>query len=214
MEATNPAGQFLDEEFPVQIRNQIPFALRRAYAAVDETIVSNQFLCTPGGKYQRGDLIALAAEYEFERLIERNRLPFDASWEYFARPTGKHLVMRSRRSRITISQVEDLNKKPRRALFRNKYSIPNAPYLFESMNQEFRDDCDLRLIHILHGYQTLNFAHLTIPSPEKNEHVYSTFNLMNMPHAVPSDLPPPEGPSESPEPEALENLMRRIKDDE
>ena len=46
---------------------------------------------------------------------------------------------------------------------------------------------------IVHGHQKLNFAHIAVPSSEsKSEYVWRSLNLMNLPHEVVSDAPPPE----------------------
>jgi hypothetical protein len=214
MEAENPAEEFLEKEFPPELRPLIPSALRRAYAAADEMIERHPQLATPRARYQRGDLVAVAADYEFELLVKVGSLPFEPSWEYYARPTGKHFVMRSRRAHITISQLEDPTQKPRNAVFRNRFALPNGRYLFEYMNEEVERDKALRLIHVLHGYQDSTFAHLTLPHPHENRHVWSTRNLMGIPHVVASDLPKAEGPAESPEPETIENLERHLRDND
>jgi hypothetical protein len=212
----NPAEEFIDEEVPQELRHLIPSALRRAYALADGTMDRHAYLMTPGGKYQRGDLVMLAASYEFEQLVESRILPFDGTWEDFARPTGKHYVMLTKHARITTSQVEDPAKKPRRAVFRNNYGEANERYLFPEMDVLISAD-ERRLLHFLHGYQDLNFVHIAYPHPEMNRHIYRTPNLMRLPHEITSgdpDLPPPEGPAESPNPEAMDNLERHLRDDE
>jgi hypothetical protein len=218
----NAAEQFVDEEWPRRYRPLIPAALFRAYALADEAIEQFAFLRTPGGRYQRGDLIMVAASYEFEQLLETGRLPFDGAWEYFARPTGRHFVMRTHRARITTSQVEDPSKKPRRAIFRANFAELNEVSLFEEINEqrrlqreEIERDNERRLIHILHGYQTLDFAHLAYPHPERNRHIYRSANLLNLPRSIDDpDLPPPEGPFDSPDPEALERIERHLRDND
>src|SRR4051794_32200428 len=110
--ADNPAERFLGEEFPAHRYHLIPSALLRAYAAADHAIEMLEFLATPGGRFQRGDLIAAAAEFEFKKLIDSGDLPFDYSWEWYHRKTGKHIVTWTPRARCTISQVEDWAKKP------------------------------------------------------------------------------------------------------
>jgi hypothetical protein len=219
---SNPAEHFVDEELPKKYRPLIAAALRRAYALADEAIEGFAFLRTLGGRYQRGDLIMVAASYEFEQLLVSGSLPFDGAWEYFARPTGRHFVMHTPRARITTSQIEDPTKKPRRAIFRANYAELNEISLFEEINEqrrrqreEIERDKARRLIHILHGYQSLNFVHLTYPHPERNRHIYRSPNLLNLPRAVDdTDLPPPEGPFDSPEPEALERIERHLRDDD
>jgi hypothetical protein len=218
----NPAEQFVDEELPKKWRPLIPAALCRAYALADEAVERFAFLRTLGGRYQRGDLIMVAAFYEFEQLIVSGSLPFDGSWEYFARPTGRHFVMRTPRARITTSQVEDPRKKPRYAVHRANYAELNEASLFPEINEqrrlqreEIERDGERRLIHILHGYQTLDFAYLAYPHPERNWHIYRSANLLNLPRAIDDgDLPPPEGPRDSPDPEALERIERHLRDDD
>lgn len=220
----NPAEQFVDEELPKKLRPLIPAALRRAYALADETIERSAFLRTPGGRYQRGDLIMIAVYYELEQLIVSGSLPFDGSWEWFARPTGKHFVMLTDRARITTSQVGDPRKKPRYAIYRANYAELNENTLFPEINEERRlrreaikHDNERRLIHILHGYQSLDFAYLAYPHPERNRHIYRSLNLLNLPRAIDDpdgDLPPPEGPRDSPDPEALERIERHLRDNE
>jgi hypothetical protein len=219
----NPAEIFVDEEVPQSIRRLIPSALRRAYAAADETIERHAYLATPGGKYQRGDLIMLAASYEFEQLVKTGSLPFDGSWEFFARPTGKHFVMFTERARITTSQVEDPEKKPRPAVHRENYGELNERSLLPEINEERQRILDAldkdqrrRLIHLLHGYHELTFAHITYPHPEENRHIFRSVNLMRLPHEISAnpDLPPQEGPAESPNPEVVENIERHLRDEE
>ena len=51
----------------------------------DQVLQQHAFLGTPGGIYQRGDLIALGCDYEFEQLVKMGSLPFDCAWADFAR---------------------------------------------------------------------------------------------------------------------------------
>jgi hypothetical protein len=219
----NPAEIFVDEEVPRSVRSFIPSALRRAYATADETIDRNPYLATPGGKYQRGDLVMLAASFEFHQLVKAGSLPFDGCWEFFARPTGKHFVMLTDRARITTSQVDDPRKKPRAAVHRENYGELNEISLLKEINEEreqilkaLNKEESRRLIHILHGYHDLTFAHIAYPHPEENWHIYRTPNLLSGPHEISlnPDLPPPEGPSESPNPEVIESIERHLRDTE
>src|SRR5260370_37400552 len=45
----------------------IPAALKRTYASADQAFDRLEFLGTPSGRLQRGDLIVLAAEFGFVR---------------------------------------------------------------------------------------------------------------------------------------------------
>jgi hypothetical protein len=213
----------VNKVLPKSIHPIIPSALRRAYAAADKLIDEIPFLATPGGLYQRGDLIMVAASYEFELLVKGGNLPFEGRWEFFARPTGKHFVMYSDSARVTIGQVEDPSKKPRRARHRENYSGLNEILLFPEMNVEREklireaEQAGARsLLHILHGYRDLAFVHVAYPHPERNEHIYLGPNLLRLPHELSGDpgLLPPEGPSDSPKPEVIDNIRRFIRDQE
>lgn len=112
-EASNPARELIDEEFPEIYRPFVPAALKRAYASADQAIESIDFLGTPSAKFQRGDLIVLAAEFEFLRLIKEGHLPFDPAWENYASPTGQTfgdaVAMRQNHnqpSRLSSSETE------------------------------------------------------------------------------------------------------------
>lgn len=211
-DASAPAREFLDEEFPDELRRLIPTALKRAYSIADRVMHSEAFLRTPGGLFQRGDLVALSAQYELERLALSGSLPFRCTWEDYARPTGKHLVIWTARAKLTVSQIPDPEKKPRQAIFRDNYGLGNMRFLFDFMNEEAKLRNEAKHILLIHGYQSLAFAHLTYPHPDRNEHVYSSDNLMKMVHAVPDDLAKEEGPTESPDPEAMEFLDRALRD--
>lgn len=209
-DAENPAEDFLIAEIAPSLHSLFPGALRRAYASADRVVDTTSFLRTPGGKFQRGDLIACAAEYEVQRLIETGRLQYDFSWEFYARPTGKHLVVHTPRGRLTISQLPDADSVPRYAEFRRGYQATNTPYMFDQMNREV-DAEDKKHILLVHGYRNLTFAHFTLPHLIKGTPIYQTDNLLALPHEV-SDAAPPEGPSESPNPEAIEYLNRILRD--
>jgi len=139
-EAHNPAEELLDAEFPQVYRHLIPAALKRAYASADQAYDRLDFLNTPSGRFHRGDLIVLATELEFVKLIKEKHLPFEPYWEDYATPTGKHLVMRSPGAQITINQVEHAHQKPRWAVFRNLFGVPNTEYLFRDWNEEREKD--------------------------------------------------------------------------
>lgn len=207
----NPAEDFLDEEFPLRFRPLLPSAMRRAYAAAGRVIEKVSFLNTPAGKLHRGDLIALAAEYEIERLAKAGVLPFDPTWEPYARPTGVHLVLRTARAKLTISQVEDGTRKPRDAVFRENYGMANKPYLFDFMNEEMRASEEARHLLLLHGYQALDFVYLAVPHAQNKRHIAQSLNLMLSPHVVASEAPE-EGPRDSPDLETIDQLLRTVRD--
>jgi hypothetical protein len=144
--------------------------------------------------------------------VQTGALPFEATWEPYARPTGKHLVVRTARGKLTINQVEDWRKKPREAEFRSNYGISNMPYLFSQMNDEIKANLDRKHLLLLHGYQELNFCYLTVPHAQQNVHLARSTNLMIIPHVVTPERAEEEGPKETPDPVALENLLKLIRD--
>lgn len=190
----------------------LPTALRRAYAAASRLMETEPFLATPGGKFQRGDLIAVASECEIERLIVSGQLPFERSWEPYARPTGLHLVIWTARARLTISQVVDADIKPRHAYFRDNYAMTNHRYLFDFMNEELDNRKERKHLLLMHGYKDLTFAHLAVPHAKKNQIIAKSPNLANLPHSIADDLPQPEGPTDSPDPEALDAIRKYLRD--
>ncbi len=212
-DAANPAEDFLIAEIDPKLYPLFPAALRRAYVTADQVIEAYPFLRTPGGRFQRGDLIACAAEYELQRLIETGQLQFEYSWEDYAKPTGKHLVIHTSRGRLTVSQVQEPNKGPRYAEFRDDYQLTNMPYMFEEMNRELTERRAKKHILLVHGYRELTFAHFMLPHRMKDQPIFRTVNLANVPHVV-SAPTSPEGPSESPDPETLEHLVKLLHDND
>lgn len=211
--AKNPAQELGDQEFPAKSRTYVPSALKRAYANVDKVMESVEWLQTPSAKFHRGDLIVLATEHEFARLIEKGSIPFDMEWENYASPTGKHLVMRTPRAIITINQV-DAKKKPRRAVFRQNMGLPNCEYLFAEWNEELRQEAGRKHILVLHGYQTLSLAHIAVPNPITSSLMWWSDNLLKLPHEVEATEAVEEGPRESPDPQAIEDIIRAVRDSE
>lgn len=212
MGATNPALDFLDEEFAPELRHVLPTALRRGYVAASRLMETEPFLATPGGKFQRGDLVAVASECEIERLITSGQLPFERTWEPYARPTGLHLVLWTARARLTISQVTDADSKPRHAYFRDNYAMTNQLYLFDFMNKELEEKKNQKHLLLVHGYKDLTFAHLAVPHAKKNRLIARSPNLILLPHSIGDDLPQAEGPTDSPDPEALDAIRNHLRD--
>jgi hypothetical protein len=215
-EAQNPAAELIDAEFPEVYRPLVPSALKRAYASADQAYERLDFLNTPSGRFHRGDLIVLATELEFERLIKERHLPFEACWDDYASPTGKHLVMRSPGAQITINQVEYPHQKPRLAVFRKLFSVPNTEYLFEEWNEERRKDDSKKHLVLLHGHGQLRFANIAVPHPIENKLIWWTDDLLKLPHEVAQDATKAkgEGPVESPEPELVEEVIKTVRDTE
>ena len=212
--AANPAIELIDSEFPQPYRPLIPAALKRAYSSADQAYDRLDFMTTPSGRFHRGDLIVLAAEFEFVRLVKEAHLPFDISWENYAAPTGKHLVMRSPKANITINQVEYPHQKPRWASFRDSFGVPNSQYLFSDWNEERDREQARKHIVLLHGHGELRFACLGVPHPSKNKLIDWTDDLLKLPHEVADDVTRAkgEGPVESPDVELVEEVIRTVHD--
>ena len=215
--AANPAEDLIDSEFPEIYRHLIEPALRRAYAAADMVMDREEFLSTPSAAVQRGDLIMLAAEHQFHKLVRDNFLPFDASWDDHAAPTGKHLVLRSPGALITINQVEFPGKKPRYAAFRDTYAAQNTAYLFEEWNEEVARDDRRGHILLLHGYGSLRFCNLAVPHPTQSRLIWKTPSLLAIDHVDDSATTSGgEGPAESPDAEidedVVEHVLRDLRD--
>ncbi len=212
--AANRAQDLIDEEFPSVYRPLIPAALKRAYAAADQAVDQLEFLGTPSGRFQRGDLVVLATEFEFLKLVKEGHLPFDPVWEDYASATGKHLVLRSPGANITINQVDYPHKKPRWAKFRDEMAVPTADYLFPEWNAARSEDESRKHVLLLHGHGQLRFSNLSVPHPSENRLVWWTEDLLKLPHEVEAAFGGTggEGPTESPDAELIDDIIKTVRD--
>lgn len=209
----NPALDLIGEEFPASHQRYVGPALKRAYSAVSSAIEAIDFLDTPSGRLQRGDLIVKATEFEFSKLIAAGNLPgLDPSLEDYALPAGKHLVMRTARAHITISQVPTINTRPRAATFRENFGIGNTKYLFDDMNLDAKREGERKHLLIIHGYQELTHAAVAMPHPTLYRLIARTDNLLDLEAGDFGTHSPPEGPTDSPNLEAIENVIRIVRD--
>lgn len=184
---------FVEDQFPTSLRHLIPTTLKTAYRAAEDIVADNPLLAMAEMRGELGRVIAWAVDFGFNRLVESGALPFDKSWEWFERPTGRYLALRPSHSVITISQIADPVKQPRNVLFRQSARVSNQPFLdlpgFEAEANLAGDP------HILltHGYQALTFAHLCVPDPcHSKGYRFRSENLLNIPHEVRADGPPIE----------------------
>lgn len=192
MHPVNPR-HFVKDQFPEHLRPLIATTLKTAYRVVDRWVAEEPAFQTPVVDWNRGRLVAWAVDFGFFKLVESGALPFDFSWEFFARPTGRYLALRPSHSVITISQIADPLVQPRNVVFRENARVSNSPF-FDL--PEFADEGRVEgLPHILltHGHQSLTFSHLCLPDPDhKMGYRFRTANLMEMPHEVEPEGPPPE----------------------
>lgn len=120
----------------------------------------------------------------------------------------------TKRGRLTISQISDWRKKPRNADFRDEYALSNMRYLFKEMEEEIKTKSERKHLLLLHGYQELSFCYLTVPHGTLNRHLAWSPNLLKVAHVATPERAKEEGPTDSPEPEALENLRRMMRDND
>jgi len=179
-------AQFLEDQFPKSWWPLVPTTLKTAYAAANATIAADPILQIESAQDNRGRIISWATDLGFKRLVDTGQLPADYRWKSFVAPTGRYLEIRLSHSVLTISQVAIANKQPRSVRFRENGRMNNEPF-FDL--PEFADEQEVKgLPHFLliHGHQSLTFAHLSVPHPlHHRDYRYRTPNLMNLPHAVP-----------------------------
>lgn len=184
------AQHFLLDQVPTKYRTLIPTTLKSAYAAVAVLVKQEPILQVTSAEDNRGRLISWAVDLGFERLLKRQRWPFEYRWKTFAEPTGRYLEIRLSHSVMSISQVAAPGKQPRNVTFRENGRLNNEPF-FDL--DEFKDEREVHgLPHFLlvHGYQELNFSYLGVPHAlHKRDYIYRTPNLMMLPHEVPVDAP-------------------------
>jgi hypothetical protein len=95
-----------------------------------------------------------------------------------------------------VSQLKDDSEFPRCAAYRDNQRLNNDPaqlVLYEEFERPGELDARNRVqLILMHGYQTLKYASLGIPHSTEKRWLYSSRNLLRLPHIVNSDLPPPE----------------------
>jgi hypothetical protein len=188
------AEQFLLNQIP--IRHRILFApvFKNAYTAAADLAKAEPVLQEPSAEDNHGRLISWCVDHGFRRLIESGAWPVDYRWAQFARPTGRYLQVRLSHSVLSISQVSDPTVQPRDVVFRQNARINNRePYFLLPEFDDTRAVAGLPSFLLVHGHQELGFAHIGVPDPvHQRDYIYRTPNLLNLPHEVPSDLPPVE----------------------
>ena len=189
---TSPEAFILDQ-FPRVNWPIVPTLLKTAYAAVDDMVRDNPILQIESADDNRGRLISWAVDFGFVRAIETGAINCDYGWRDFARPTGRYVELRFSHSTASVSQVAVASKQPRAVVFRENARLRNEWLLpFPEFQEEMRI---VGLPHLLfvHGHQTLDFAHVGVPSAEsRHAYTYLSPNLLNIPHEIPVDVPPTE----------------------
>lgn len=190
--APNPkADLFIDDQFPVKSRAHLPTALQTAYESVGALAKDTPFLALPSA--QLGHLRAWACELAIKRLIDSGKLPYDYDWQPYKNGTGNWLRVRLSHSVLSVHQLVDATKTPRKADYRNNGFFNNQG-VFDL--PELVEDTRLRgLPHLVltHGHNELSFAHVGLPKLKGKGYFARTPNLMATLHVVESDVPPLEG---------------------
>ena len=187
------AEAFLLDQVPMAVRAKIPPTLKTAYAAAETLIASDPILQVQSAKNNKGRVIQWAVDLGFQRLLETGGWPFDFRWRPFERPTGRYLEISAPYLVMTISQVEHPTIQPRDVHFRANKRLNNRGWLPFMEPEDEKEIVGLPHALILHGYQSLNFAHLAMPEGDHGQgFVCRSPNLMLMPHEVPMAEPPME----------------------
>jgi hypothetical protein len=190
---TVSAQQFLADQVSPVARALIPTTLKSAYAAAGLLISQEPILKVLSAVDNRGRIISWAVDLAFEKLLQSKQWPFDYQWRDFAHPTGRYLEIRLSHSVLSISQIANPGKQPRNVTFRENGRLNNEPFFDLEEFREEREVHGLPHFLLIHGHQELNFAHLAVPhSVHRRDWIYRTPNLLTLPHAIASDLPPTE----------------------
>ncbi len=190
--STSPEN-FVKDQIPVSSWPSFPTILKTAYKAVDDLMANNPMLMVNSAQDNKGRFISFAVDHGLERAIQRGTIDCDYRWKKFAKPTGRYLEMRFSHSIATVSQVKDPHRQPRSVVFRENAKISNTGSLFQGIEGFDDEICGLPHILLVHGHQSLDFSHFGIPSHSSGtKYEWLSTNLMNMPHEIPSELPPSE----------------------
>jgi len=188
------AEQFLLNQIPPNHRVLFAPVFKTAYAAAETLAKAEPVLQEPTARDNRGRLVQWAVDHGFRLLIESGAWPVDFRWAWYAKPTGRYLQIRLSHSLMSISQVADPAFQPRNVVFRQNARLSNRePYFDLPDFNDTREIAGLPSFLLVHGYQDLTFAHLGVPHPIRyRDYIYRTPNLLDLPHEVPSDVPPVE----------------------
>lgn len=188
----NYAEAFLRDQMPNAQRALIKPTLQAAYQAAAEHIKETPLLNIPSAQDNWGRIIQWAVDFGFLGLLKSNQWQFDWRWAYFEKPTGRYLEIRPSHSILTISQVADPKKQPRDVVFRANMRLNGQAWLAGMQPEDLRS-AGVPHILLVHGHQSLNFAHLGVPKDAHHRgYHYRTANLMLAPSVVATAEPPPE----------------------
>lgn len=200
------AEAFLLDQISIPQRALIPQTLKIAYDAAALAVKDEPIFNVPSAIDNRGRVIQWSVDLAFQRLITSRKWPFEFRWREFEKPTGRYLEILPSHCAMTISQVADPAKQPRDVKFRMNKRMSGQGWL-AGMKPDYEESAGLPHVLLLHGHQTLNFAHLAIPKGDHESGFHHrTKNLMLMPHVIPE----PEVPIEDTDIEAVMTLKEEI----
>lgn len=169
------AKEVLNSELPLSTRAHFVPTIKRAYSMVNAIINQNEFLNWKVGKDIMPLLRRVAVEFEFKKLIDSNKFPITYKIAPNAIENCRHLELLTKKSIVTISQVRDEKRVPRKAIYRNNLSLHNQMGLFEFPGDEPKEPDDPYYIILTYGGYSKNdpeFIKLGIPSPLVREWIY------------------------------------------
>ena len=184
---------FLKDQLPFRSWPIFPTILRTAYAAADDLVKDSPALQIESASDNKGRLVAWCVDFALKRAIELGSISCDFRWKSFAQPTGRYLEMRFSHSTAPVSQVATASSQPRNVIFRENARLrTQGAFDFPELQEEQRVS-GLPHFLLVHGHQALNFVHFGLPSSHSTRTwAWLSANLMNLPHEISSDLPPPE----------------------
>ncbi len=184
---------FIKDQVPQSQWPVIPTVLTSAYTAVDELVKDSPILQVESAQDNKGRVISYAVDWSLLRAIETGALDCDFRWRDFASPTGRFLELRFSHSTASVSQVANPARQPRNVVFRENARLNNQPAFDLPEFEEEKIIAGLPHFLLIHGHQTLNFAHFAVPSHvSKTRYSWRSPNLMNIPHEILSDGPATE----------------------
>lgn len=202
----NLAEAFLLDQVPLAQRATVPTTLKNAYAAANLIVSQEPTFNVESAKANKGRIIQWAVDLAFEKLVQSGQWGRDYRWRSYEKPTGRYLEILFSHSALTISQVTNPAKQPRDVGFRRNKRL-DSQITMDILQDEKEDTSGLPHILLLHGHQSLDFAHLAIPEPMHFlGFQHKTANLMQMAHAVSE----PEIPMEVTDVEAVMTLKEEI----
>lgn len=204
--------EFLGQAFPQMLRIELAARARRAYRTAARLAEDTGWLRHKRATFERGHLVAWAMDAEMVRLCETGPFGLRCEWESFGAPvpTGYYLKIFGPHVTLSVSQVSDPDRKPRRADFRNNAALNNQPFLFPDMAPAVAEAPPHVLI--IHGRtHSLEFLHGAIPHPSRRRSGYvdKTANLLSLPYVVGAEHPGFEGDDEEPPLELIRDIADR-----